>query len=56
MSLQRRLGITNVDMTDDQEAEMAISTRIAVMEPGRIALLGTAEELQRRPVSGPARR
>ncbi|TMJ05194.1 MAG: ABC transporter ATP-binding protein [Alphaproteobacteria bacterium] len=49
--LQRRLGITTVYVTHDQEEAMAISDRIAVMNDGRIAQLGSAEELYRRPAS-----
>jgi iron(III) transport system ATP-binding protein len=49
--LQRTLGITTVYVTHDQEEAMAISDRIAVMRDGRIAQLGTAEELYRRPAS-----
>jgi iron(III) transport system ATP-binding protein len=49
--LQRTLGITTVYVTHDQEEAMAISDRIAVMKDGRIAQLGSAEELYRRPVS-----
>jgi spermidine/putrescine ABC transporter ATP-binding subunit len=50
--LQHRLGITTVYVTHDQEEAMAISNRIAVMEAGQIAQIGTAEELYRRPASG----
>jgi iron(III) transport system ATP-binding protein len=49
--LQRTLGITTVYVTHDQEEAMAISDRIAVMKDGRIAQLGSAEELYRRPAS-----
>jgi iron(III) transport system ATP-binding protein len=49
--LHRRLGITTVYVTHDQEEAMAISDRIAVIEGGRIAQVGTAEELYRRPAS-----
>jgi iron(III) transport system ATP-binding protein len=50
-NLQRRLGITTVYVTHDQEEAMAISDRIAVMQAGRILQLGTAEDLYRRPTS-----
>jgi iron(III) transport system ATP-binding protein len=49
--LQATLGITTVYVTHDQEEAMAISDRIAVMQDGQIAQLGSAEELYRRPVS-----
>jgi ABC-type Fe3+/spermidine/putrescine transport system ATPase subunit len=50
-SLQRRLGITAVYVTHDQEEAMAISDRIAVMNKGVIEQVGTAEELYRGPAS-----
>ena len=50
-TLQKRLGITTVYVTHDQEEAMAISDRIAVMNAGTIAQLGDAEELYRRPAS-----
>ena len=49
--LQKSLGITTVYVTHDQEEAMAISDRIAVMNKGVIAQLGTAEDLYRRPSS-----
>ena len=44
-SLQRRLRITSIYVTHDQEEAMAISDRIVVMSQGAIAQTGTAEEL-----------
>jgi ABC-type Fe3+/spermidine/putrescine transport system ATPase subunit len=44
-SLQRRLKITSVYVTHDQEESMAISDRIVVMNQGAIAQIGTAEDL-----------
>ncbi|MGE0724333.1 MAG: ABC transporter ATP-binding protein [Alphaproteobacteria bacterium] len=49
--LQKTLGITAVYVTHDQEEAMAISDRIAVMSQGRIAQVGTAEALYRRPAT-----
>jgi len=49
--LQRRLGITTVYVTHDQEEAMAVSDRIAVMHQGRVVQEGTAEDLYHRPVS-----
>ncbi len=49
--LQRRLGITAVYVTHDQEEAMAISDRIAVMSKGVIEQVGSAEDLYRRPAS-----
>ena len=48
-SLQKRIGITTVYVTHDQEEAMAISDRIAVMERGQIVQDGTAPDLYYRP-------
>ena len=50
-SLQKRIGITTVYVTHDQEEAMAISDRIAVMERGVVVQEGTAEALYYRPAS-----
>lgn len=47
--LLRRLGITAVHVTHDQQEAMAIADRLAVMEAGRIVQVGTAESLYRNP-------
>lgn len=47
--LQRRLGITFVYVTHDQEEALVMSDRIAVMNAGRIEQLDTGEELYERP-------
>jgi ABC-type Fe3+/spermidine/putrescine transport system ATPase subunit len=47
--LQRRLGITTVYVTHDQEEAMAVSDRIAVMHQGSVEQEGTAEDLYYRP-------
>jgi ABC-type Fe3+/spermidine/putrescine transport system ATPase subunit len=49
--LQKELAITTIYVTHDQEEAMAISDRIAIMDGGRIAQIGTAEELYQRPTS-----
>ncbi len=49
--LQRRLGITTIYVTHDQEEAMAVSDRIAVMNQGSIVQEGTAEDLYHRPAS-----
>ena len=49
--LQKRLGITAVYVTHDQEEAMAISDRIAVMHQGVVVQEGSAETLYRRPAS-----
>ncbi|MDL2323618.1 ABC transporter ATP-binding protein [Ruminococcaceae bacterium OttesenSCG-928-A16] len=47
--LQRRLGITTIYVTHDQEEALAISDRIAVMKNGDIMQVGTPEEIYRKP-------
>jgi len=49
--LQKRVGITAVYVTHDQEEAMAISDRIAVMERGVIVQSGTAQDLYYRPAT-----
>jgi iron(III) transport system ATP-binding protein len=48
-SLQRRVGITTVYVTHDQEEAMAISDRIVVMDRGVVVQQGAARELYYRP-------
>ena len=50
-SLQRRLGITSLYVTHDQEEAMALSDRVVVMQQGRILQIGTPEEVYQRPAS-----
>jgi putative spermidine/putrescine transport system ATP-binding protein len=47
--IQRRVGITTVFVTHDQTEAMAISSRLAVMNHGRIVQTGTPEEIYRAP-------
>src|SRR2546422_506884 len=49
--LQRRLAITTIYVTHDQEEAMAVSDRIAVMNRGAIVQEGSAEDLYHRPTS-----
>jgi spermidine/putrescine transport system ATP-binding protein len=49
LALQRRLGITFIFVTHDQEEALVMSDRIAVMRAGRIEQLGEAEEIYERP-------
>ena len=49
--LQRRLGITTIYVTHDQEEALAISDRIAVMKEGRIMQVGAPEEIYRKPAN-----
>ena len=50
-ALQRRLAITTVYVTHDQEEAMAVSDRIALMNRGTIVQVGTAQDLYHRPAS-----
>ncbi len=47
--LQRKLGITTIYVTHDQEEALAMSDRIVVMSEGRIEQLGTPFEIYNRP-------
>ncbi len=49
--LQRRLAITTVYVTHDQEEAMAVSDRIAVMSQGSVVQEGSAEDLYYRPAN-----
>lgn len=49
--LQRRLNITSIYVTHDQEEALALSDRIAIMNRGKLAQLGTPEEIYERPHS-----
>jgi iron(III) transport system ATP-binding protein len=48
-ALQRRLGITTLYVTHDQEEATAVSDRLAVFNHGRLIQLGTPEEIYARP-------
>ena len=47
--LQRRLGITTIYVTHDQEEALAISDRIAVMKDGKIMQIGIPSEIYKYP-------
>ncbi|MBK8020978.1 MAG: ABC transporter ATP-binding protein [Chloroflexi bacterium] len=49
--LQRRLNITSVYVTHDQDEAMALSDRIVVMNAGRIEQMGQPEEIYRYPTT-----
>lgn len=47
--LQKRLGVTLVFVTHDQEEALAMSDRIAVMNKGKVEQVGTPTEIYERP-------
>lgn len=47
--LQRKLGITTVMVTHDQEEAMAMADQIAVLRDGRLIQVATPEDLYQRP-------
>jgi len=47
--LQRKVGVTTILVTHDQEEALAMSDRVAVMHAGRIEQLGPGEEVYHRP-------
>ncbi|WP_459678089.1 ABC transporter ATP-binding protein [Acidisoma sp. 7E03] len=51
MAIQRQLGITFVMVTHDQEEAMAMATRIAVMDAGRIVQVGSPQDIYEAPRS-----
>jgi len=50
-ALQRRLRITTLYVTHDQEEAMALSDRVVVMDKGRALQVGAPEAVYRRPAS-----
>ncbi len=50
-NLQRRLGITTIYVTHDQEEALALSDRILVMEKGLAQQVGTPEEIYHTPAN-----
>lgn len=48
-SLQRRVGITFLFITHDQEEALSLSDRIAVMNRGRLEQIGTPQEIYLKP-------
>jgi spermidine/putrescine ABC transporter ATP-binding subunit len=51
MSIQYQVGITFVFVTHDQGEALTLSDRMAVMSGGRIAQVGTPQEIYERPAS-----
>jgi len=50
-ALQRRLGITALYVTHDQEEAMYLADRIALMNAGQLMQVGTPETIYRRPAT-----
>ncbi len=50
-AIQRRLGITTVYVTHDQEEALSMSDRIVVMDRGRIEQVGTPAEIYNAPAT-----
>jgi putative spermidine/putrescine transport system ATP-binding protein len=50
-SIQQQIGITAIHVTHDREEAMVMADRIAIMNRGRLAQLGTPEEVYNRPAS-----
>src|SRR5262249_23620396 len=51
MELQRRLGMTFIIVTHDQEEAMTVASRIGVMDAGRLDQVGSPRELYEAPAS-----
>ena len=49
--LQKRLGITTILVTHDQEEAMSVGDRLVLMQSGRIEQVGTPEDLYNRPAN-----
>jgi spermidine/putrescine transport system ATP-binding protein len=49
--IQREVGVTFIYVTHDQEEALAMSDRIAVMNRGSVAQIGSPEEVYERPAS-----
>ena len=50
-NIQRRLGITSIFVTHDQDEAMSLSDRIVVMRNAIVEQVGTPDEIYRRPAS-----
>ena len=50
-AIQKRLGLTAILVTHDREEAMVMADRVVVLDQGRIAQIGTPEEVFQRPAS-----
>ena len=50
-SLQRKIGITTILVTHDQEEAMSMADRVVILDQGEISQSGTPEEIYHRPNS-----
>jgi ABC-type Fe3+/spermidine/putrescine transport system ATPase subunit len=50
-AIQQRLGVTAIHVTHDREEAMTMADRLVILEAGRIAQVGTPEEVYDRPAS-----
>jgi len=50
-TLQQSLGITTVHVTHDRQEAMVMADRIAILDAGQVAQIGTPEEIYNRPNS-----
>ena len=48
-ALQRRLGITTIMVTHDQEEAMSLSDRVVLLSNGKVEQIGTPQEIYRQP-------
>jgi putrescine transport system ATP-binding protein len=51
LNIQERLGVTFIVVTHDQEEAMTLSTRMGVMDQGRIVQVGTPAQIYESPVN-----
>lgn len=49
--LQRRLGVTTIMVSHDQEEALTMADRVVVMEQGRVAQIGTPEHIYHHPAT-----